>query len=131
MEAGDRLPERTDPGALVAQLSREIVQLHVRMYGRGPTKARSYLRRDFGLCVLEQIFTQAEKTLIESGSGEHVRNTRMKFQDAVRDDLVAIVERVTGRKVRIFLSQVDVEADLAAELFLFESDSRTAGEIDA
>jgi hypothetical protein len=33
-------PER---GELVAQISREVVQLHARLYGRGPTKARTFL----------------------------------------------------------------------------------------
>ena len=38
-------------GALVSQLSREFVQLHVRLYGRGPTKARSYLHSDYAVCI--------------------------------------------------------------------------------
>lgn len=120
MEAFSSLPSGPDRGALVAQLSREIVQLHARMYGRGPTKARSYLQREFALCVLQEIFTQAERTLIATGSGEHVRVTRLKFQEAIRDEFVSIAERVTGRTVRVFISQVDPDTDVAAQLFLFE-----------
>jgi uncharacterized protein YbcI len=120
LEASASLPSGPDRGALVAQLSREIVQLHARMFGRGPTKARSYLQRDFALCVLQEVFTQAERTLIESGSREHVRDTRLKFQDAVRDEFISIAERVTGRTVRVFISQVDPDTDVAAELFIFE-----------
>lgn len=117
--------DRPDPsesparGALVSQLSREIVQLHARLYGRGPTKARSYLHGDYALCILEEIFTTAERTLITAGSGEHVRDTRRKFQDAVQQEFVDVVERITDRKVRVFLSQVDVEANLALEFFIF------------
>jgi uncharacterized protein YbcI len=106
-------------GALVSQLSREIVQLHARLYGRGPVKARSYLQRDYALCVLEEIFTTAERTLIATGSGSHVRDTRLRFQDAVRDEFVEIAERVTGRKVRVLQSQVDIPTGIAIELFLF------------
>jgi uncharacterized protein YbcI len=124
LESSQRLPEGPDRGALVAQLSREIVQVHSRMYGRGPTKARSYLQSDYALCVLEEIFTQAERTLIASGSSEHVRDTRTKFQDAVGDEFVEIVERITGRTVRVFMSQVDPASDCAAELFIFESDAQ-------
>ena len=62
----------------------------------------------------------AERTLIENGSGEHVRDTRLKFQDAVRDEFISIAERVTGRTVRVFISQVDPGTDVAAELFIFE-----------
>ena len=111
--------DRAERGALVSQISREIVQLHARLYGRGPTKARTYLNRDYGLCVLEEIFTTAERTLIDAGSAAHVEDTRHKFQDAGREEFVEVVERITGRKVRVFLSQVDVEADLACEVFLF------------
>ena len=109
-------------GALVSQLSREIVQLHVRLYGRGPTKARSYLHSDYAVCILEEIFTTAERTLIEAGSQEHVHDTRRKFQEAVRDEFVSIVERITGRPVRVFLSQVDVDHNLALEFFIFDED---------
>jgi uncharacterized protein YbcI len=95
------------------------VQLHARLYGRGPTKARSYLHNDYAVCILEEVFTTAERTLIEAGSGDHVSDTRKKFQDAVKDEFVEVVERVTGRSVRVFLSQVDVEANLALEFFIF------------
>ena len=104
----------------MSQLSREIVQLHARMYGRGPVKARSYLERDFALCVLEEIFTVAERTLIDAGNGEHVADTRNKFQAAVRDQFVEIATRVTGRTVRSFISAVDIDQGIATELFLFE-----------
>jgi uncharacterized protein YbcI len=116
-------PDTSSPtkGALASQLSREIVQLHARLYGRGPTKARSYLQGDYVLCVLEEIFTIAERTLIEAGGAEHVQDTRKKFQDAVQSEFIEIVERVTGRRVRVFLSQVDVHSNLALEFFLFEN----------
>jgi uncharacterized protein YbcI len=118
--SSSELPESPARGALVSQLSREIVQLHARLYGRGPTKARSYLQNDFALCILEEIFTTAERTLISAGAADHVSDTRKKFQEAVRDEFVEIVERITGRKVRVFLSQVDPDANLALEAFLFE-----------
>lgn len=129
MDASSRAPE-SDPGAVVAELSREIVQLHARMYGRGPTKARSYLRHEYALCVLEEIFTQAEKTLVANGNAEHVRDTRMKFQDAVAKEFIAIAEKVTGRTVRIFFSQVEVQHDTAVELFLFEDEPPAGKEED-
>lgn len=116
------LPDTPARGALVSQLSREIVQLHARLYGRGPTKARSYLHNDYVVCVLEEVFTTAERTLIDAGSGDHVRDTRKKFQDAVKEEFVEVVERVTDRKVRVFLSQVDIEANLALEFFIFDPD---------
>jgi uncharacterized protein YbcI len=113
------LPDSAARGELVSQLSREIVQLHARLYGRGPTKARSFLQNEYAVCVLEEIFTTAERTLIEAGSGDHVGETRRKFQEAVKDEFIAMVERITGRTVRVFLSQVDIGANLALEFFIF------------
>ncbi len=113
------LPDSPARGALVSQLSREIVQLHARLYGRGPTKARSYLHGDYAVCILEEVFTTAERTLITAGSGDHVSDTRKKFQEAVKDEFIDVVERITKRTVRVFLSQVDVEANLALEFFIF------------
>jgi uncharacterized protein YbcI len=113
-------PDSAERGALVSALSRETVQLHARLYGRGPTKARSYLHRDYAMCVLEEILTTAERTLVAAGSRDHVQETRLRFQEAVRPQCIEIVERITGRTVRVFLSQVDIASDLSVELFLFE-----------
>ena len=119
MDPPDPQESPASRGALVSQLSREIVQLHARLYGRGPTKARSYLEGDYAACVLEEIFTTAERTLIDAGSSDHVSETRRKFQEAVKGEFIAVVERITGRTVRVFLSQVDVDANLALEFFVF------------
>jgi uncharacterized protein YbcI len=118
--SGSVYPER---GQLGAQVSREIVQLHARLYGRGPTKARTYLEPDYVLCILEEVFTVAERTLIRAGNGEQVMATRMAFQDAMQDEFSELVESITQRPVRAFISQVHIGADLAVELFLLGGDS--------
>ncbi len=116
-------PER---GQLSAQISREIVQLHARLYGRGPTKARTYFERDYVLCVLEEVFTVAERTLIRAGNGEQVMATRMAFQEAMQGEFVELVEEATQRPVRAFISQVHIAAGLAVEIFLFGPEAEAA-----
>ncbi len=116
----DAAPTRNDLGEVSSQVSRQIVQLHARLYGRGPTRAKTYITEDYLLSVLEEIFTPAERTLISAGKGEHVQTTRMAFQDAVRDSFVEIVEETTARPVRTLISQVDLATGVAIELFLFE-----------
>ena len=111
---------RPDLGEVSSHVSRQIVQLHARLYGRGPTRAKTYITQDYLLSVLEEIFTAAERTLIAAGKGEHVQTTRMAFQDAVKDQFVEMVERTTGRGVRTLISQVDLETGVAVELFLFD-----------
>ncbi len=111
---------RTDLGEVSSHVSRQIVQLHARLYGRGPTRAKTYITQDYLLSVLEEIFTPAERTLIAAGKGEHVQTTRMAFQEAVKDAFVEIVEQTTNRPVRTLISQVDLDTGAAIELFLFE-----------
>jgi uncharacterized protein YbcI len=123
-------PSETGPaphaerGQLAAQISREIVQLHARLYGRGPTKARTYLERDYVMCVLEEVFTVAERTLIRAGNADQVMATRQAFQDAMQGEFTELVESATGRHVRAFISQVHIGAGLAVEIFLFSPASQ-------
>ena len=127
MHADDIQP-RADLGQLSALISRQIVQLHARLYGRGPTRAKTYITGDYALSVLEEIFTPAERTLIVAGKGEHVHATRTAFQEAVQAEFVAIVEEITGREIRALISQVHLETGLAIELFLFAPQGQaTAG----
>jgi uncharacterized protein YbcI len=120
MESIDSQPDR-EVGSISSQISREIVRLHARLYGRGPTRAKTFLADDYALCILEDVFTAAEHTLIRAGRADNVRVNRGAFQEAIDDELVAIVEVATGRKVRASLSQVHISAEIAAELFLLES----------
>jgi uncharacterized protein YbcI len=111
-------------------ISREIGRLHARLYGRGPTKAKTYLDHEFVLCALEDIFTPAETTLIAAEQEDLVRATRLAFQDATRDEFVGTVERATGRKVRAFHTQVDPLSNTAAEVFLLEEPGPGTSSID-
>ena len=111
---------RAEAGAISSSISRDIVRLHAELYGRGPTKAKTYLDEDFALCVLQEIFTPGEKTLIETGHSDQVQATRHAFQLAVEKQFVEAVEASTGRRVRAFFSQIHVDSDSAAELFLLD-----------
>jgi uncharacterized protein YbcI len=107
-------------GAISSAISRDIVRLHAKLYGRGPTKAKTYLDEDFALCVLQEIFTPGERTLVDTGHSDQVQATRHAFQTAVEAQFVEAVETASGRTVKAFFSQIHIESDSAAELFLFE-----------
>lgn len=53
--------------SIVADISREIVKAHAQYYGRGPTKARTVWKEDIVVVILEEIFTRAERTLVDAG----------------------------------------------------------------
>lgn len=121
-------PEELGPTA--SRISREVVKLHAQLFGRGPTRAKTHLNDEYALCMLEDVFTAAERTLIRAGNSQQVRATRAAFQDAVEKDFILIAEAATGRKVRALLSQVDVETEMAIELFVFEPRDEDVSEHD-
>jgi uncharacterized protein YbcI len=67
---------------------------------------------------LEDIYTPAERTLIDAGDYEQVKATRQSFQMAMRRTFSEAVEEITGRKVIAFMSQVHLDPDMAAEIFV-------------
>ena len=120
MENHDSSSPALERGALASQISREIVQLHASLYGRGPTKAKTYVQDDHVLCLLEDVFTPAERTLVGAGKVDQVDATRRAFQEAVREQFIEIVERASSREVRAFMSMVHIEPEMTAELFVLE-----------
>jgi uncharacterized protein YbcI len=107
-----------------AEISREMVRLYKELFGRGPTKARTeFAGPDIVICSLENTFTPAERSLVEMGEQQRLRDTRMYFQVATSEKFREIVERLTGRKVRAFISGLDAEEDVSAEIFYLEPGS--------
>lgn len=106
---------------VTSAISRGVGEIYARLYGRGPTATRGHIGDDFVLIVLEQTFTQAERTLAEAGNHAQIVRTRRAFQEAVRGDFIEIVETATGRGVAVFMSQVDVPTETAVELFLLDT----------
>jgi uncharacterized protein YbcI len=111
-------------GEMRATISRQIVQLQAEYYGKGPTRARTYIVEDLVVVVLEESFTRAEKTLAERGEREAIQHIRRRFQQQMADGFTSVVEQATGRKVRVFLSDTDIDADVSVETFLL-ADART------
>jgi uncharacterized protein YbcI len=111
-------------GETRATISKEIVRLQSEYYGKGPTKAKTYIVDDLVVIVLEESFTRAEKTLVERGEREAIQHIRRRFQQQMADSFIGIVEQATGRRVRAFLSETDVDQDVSVETFLL-ADART------
>jgi uncharacterized protein YbcI len=107
-------------GEVAAAISNAMARFHREFYGRGATAVRTMVDGSTVVSVLEDIYTPAEKTLIEAGESDTVRETRLAFQRAMEERFSASVEEATGRKVRGFLSQVAFDPDVAVEIFLLE-----------
>ena len=112
----------TSPTPPAKEIARGIVAIYKEYLGRGPSLARSSITDEYVVTVLSDGLTKAERTLVEQGEAETVREIRRKFQEAMRPDICALVEQTTGRKVRSFMSDHDIEADDAVEFVYFEPD---------
>ena len=106
--------------SILADVSREMVRLYKEQFGRGPTKARTdWAGPDLLITVLEDTLTPAERNLTRLGEHQRVRDMRTFFQYATVDGFCEPVERLTGRRVRAFLSAIDTQvAGLAMETFV-------------
>jgi uncharacterized protein YbcI len=107
-------------GGPLAEVSRGLVQLHRRYYGKGPTTARTYMLDDSVISLLHGGFTTVERTLIEDGNVDAVHNVRHAFQTSMETLFRRVVEDALDRKVIAYMSQVHHDPDLAAELFMLE-----------
>jgi uncharacterized protein YbcI len=109
------------------RISNEIVHLHSEYYGRGPSKAKTYIQDDLVVVVLEETFTPAERTLIERGEGDSIHDVRRRFQRVMSEQFTAVVEEATGRPVRAFMSETSLDEDVAIEVFLLGEASSQDG----
>jgi uncharacterized protein YbcI len=109
-----------DRGRQLSAISNGITRLHRDHYGRGATTVRTIMQRNFVVCFLEDIYTPVERTLIDAGREEAVRDTRTIFQDTMKPQFIEVVEGALGRKVVAFMSQVCFDPDMSAEIFVLE-----------
>jgi uncharacterized protein YbcI len=105
-------------GRIAQAISNAITKLQRDHYGRGPDSVRTVVGYDHIICFLENSFVPVERTLIDAGETAAVRETRLAFQRAMERRFVAIVEEISGRKVRAFLSQVSLNPDISVEVFV-------------
>jgi uncharacterized protein YbcI len=102
------------------EISNAMVGLKKSFYGRGPTKAKTYINDNYILCVLEGGLTKNEETLLAAGEASLVRQYRLRFQEVMADATTEAVERITGRKVVGYHSQVVFEPEHGFEIFVLD-----------
>jgi uncharacterized protein YbcI len=127
---GPESPERPLGETRVA-ISNAIVQIHSEQYGKGPTRAKTYVFEDLVVVVLRGGATRLDETLMRAGEGERVRGLRRAFQDSVAGQFVDRVEAITGRQVEAFLSQSETDPDVSVEVFLLAPHSGRAAPVAA
>lgn len=112
--------ERPASGSQAAAISNAVVRITAEYTGRGPTKARTSIRDDLIVVLLQDTMTKGERSLQTAGDSELVLTTRGRFQHAMRGDLIAAVENLTARTVLAFMSANHMDPDMGAEIFVLQ-----------
>lgn len=105
---------------LLSRISNEMVRVMKEYFGRGPTRAKSYMLDDLLVVVMRDGMTTAERTMLEFGRSDVVRQFRQEFENEMSERLIGAVERLSGRKVVTYQSQVMFDPNTVVELFLFD-----------
>ena len=108
-------------GSIRAALANAMVGLKKEFYGRGPTKAKTYINDNYVFCVLEGGLTRNEETLLAAGEADLVRSYRLRFQEVMAGPTTEAIERITGRKVIGYHSQIVFDPEYGFEIFVLDA----------
>jgi uncharacterized protein YbcI len=112
---GSSHPERSE--ATIEALSREVLRIHARIYGCTPISAETTWDDGVIVCAVEGVLTTPEQSLVEQGRFDRVREDRLALRDALEPTYRALVETLTGRPVRSYMTDISAE-DVAFEVFV-------------
>jgi uncharacterized protein YbcI len=106
------------PGETSQKISQGVVRLLRDYTGRGPTHAHTTITDGLVVVVLRDTLLKAERSLVEDGHSDAVVTMRRRYQDTMREELVALVTEQTGRSVEAFMSDNAIDPDIAVEVFV-------------
>ena len=106
--------------SVLSEVSNAMVGLKKDFYGKGPTKAKTFLNDNYVFCVMEGGLTRNEQTLIDRGHEDLVRTYRLRFQEAMEGPTVEAIQRITGRSVIGYHSQIVFHPERAFEIFVLD-----------
>jgi uncharacterized protein YbcI len=105
-------------GSVASAISKAAVALLGDYTGRAPAKARTYINEDLIVIVLYDTLTTKEREIVRNGSADLVLSTREAFQRAMKPELVATVERFSGRSSVVCMSHNHLDPGIVVESFV-------------
>jgi uncharacterized protein YbcI len=113
------------PGEALTTISTAVVQVFREHYGRGPTKAKTYVYDDLVICVLRDVgLTPVEKAMAGAEEGEvgraRTRGLRRAMHTVIRPYATEVIEELTGRRVQTLLADSSIEPDVTVLTFLMD-----------
>jgi uncharacterized protein YbcI len=117
---GKATEEQLLGGELNAAIARCLVRARRQYVGRGPTKAQAFHRHNIIVVILHDTMTTAERSLVTAGKADAVLGMRRELRDALRAEMVSVVEAATGCRVVAFVSGDQIDPDVATEVFILD-----------
>lgn len=102
----------------LTDISNAAVALHREHFGRGPGAAKTHVTDNLVVCVLTDVFTPLERTLLDAGQEARVRETRAIHHTATEAAYKARMESVLRQPVQAHLSTINVDPDVAVDIFV-------------
>jgi uncharacterized protein YbcI len=127
-------PTSAGDGATRSAISNAVVRLMTDLYGKGAARTRTFIADEHVFCALEGVLTTVERTLVEAGETDLVRELRVRFGEMVRPVVAAEVARLLGRQVVAMESQLVFDPDTLFLIFVLgdgrmHEPSGNAGEV--
>ena len=114
--------QQTSARPQLTELSNTAVALHREHFGRGPGAAKTHVADNLVVCVLTDVFTPFEKTLIDAGQEGRVRETRAIHRAATEGVYKSRMEAVLGRRIEAHMSSIHVDPDVAVDIFVMSEE---------
>ena len=111
----DQERNNTD-GAAAMAICNAITRALKRSSGKGPTKVKAYTTHDHVAVVVQDMLTTLERTLVQDGHEQLVRDARQLLTARVANECRATIEQATGRRVVGWQTEVNPSADRAFTL---------------
>ncbi|HET6173727.1 MAG TPA: DUF2294 domain-containing protein [Gaiellales bacterium] len=121
----DSSGEREEAGvererSLLSRLSSRMAGIQKAAFGKGPISTKSYMFDDMLLIVMREGLTQAERTMLDFGRQDLVREFRQQLENEMTRRIVDMIEELTERTVLTYQSQVMFDPDVVVEMFVFD-----------
>lgn len=104
---------------LIMHASLEMGRLYKEHFGRPKRATTQWAGPDALVVFLEDTLTEAERSMVYAGEHQRLRDQRNSVQYSTVRQFCEPVERLTGRKVRAFISGTDTQVEgLSMETFV-------------
>lgn len=81
------------------------------------SSSHRFARADASASITTCSLLPAERTMVEMGEQQRIRESRTFLQVATQDEFVEAVEEIISRKVRAFASAIDPDPGVVFEVF--------------